>query len=230
MSLYLTLMLVSFGSCFLLSFDGKVAFYKNFKYLFPAIIAIAIPFIIWDQLFTEKGVWGFNPDYLQGLFIGELPLEEVLFFFMIPYCCVFIYEVLNAYFPNAALHRLTLMFSIFMVLSGLLMAITHLDHWYTLSACGLTVFIIALVMQKKYIWYPRAIFAFVVALFPFFLVNGTLTGMFTDEPIVWYSAEHNVGLRWGTIPLEDVFYNFSLLIPIIGIYHALKTRALKRQK
>ena len=145
MSLYLTLMLVSFGSCFLLSFDGKVAFYKNFKCLFTAIIAIAIPFIIWDQLFTEKGVWGFNPDYLQGLFIGELPLEEVLFFFMIPYCCVFIYEVLNAYFPNAALHRLTLMFSIFMVLSGLLMAITHLDHWYTLSACGLTVFIIALV-------------------------------------------------------------------------------------
>ena len=230
MSLYLTLMLVSFGSCFLLSFDGKVAFYKNFKYLFPAIIAIAIPFIIWDQLFTEKGVWGFNPDYLQGLFIGELPLEEVLFFFMIPYCCVFIYEVLNAYFPNVSLHRLTMMFSIFMVLTGLLMAVTHLDHWYTLSACGLTVFIIALVMQKKYIWYPRAVFAFVVALFPFFLVNGTLTGMFTDEPIVWYSAEHNVGLRWGTIPLEDVFYNFSLLIPIIGIYHTLKIRALKRQK
>ena len=230
MSLYLTLMLVSFGSCLMLSFDRKVSFYKNLKYLFPAITAIAVPFLIWDQLFTEKGVWGFNPDYLQGLFIGELPLEEVLFFFMIPYCCVFIYEVLNAYFPNVSLHRLTMMFSIFMVLSGLLMAVTHLDHWYTLSACGLTVFIIALVMQKKYIWYPRAVFAFVVALFPFFLVNGILTGMFTDEPIVWYSAEHNVGLRWGTIPLEDVFYNFSLLIPIIGIYHTLKTRGLMQAK
>ena len=110
------------------------------------------------------------------------------------------------------------------------MVLTHIDHWYTLSACGLTVLIIALVMQKKYVWYPRAVFAFVVALFPFFLVNGTLTGMFTDEPIVWYSAQHHVGLRWGTIPLEDVFYNFSLLIPIIGIYHALKTRALKQTK
>ena len=230
MSLYLTLMLVSFGSCFILSFDRKVAFYKNYKYLFPAITSIALPFLIWDQLFTEKGVWGFNPDYLQGLFIGELPLEEVLFFFLIPYCCVFIYEVLNAYFPNVSLHRLTLVFSVLMVLLGLIMAVTHLDHWYTLSACGLTVFIIALVMQKKYIWYPRAVFAFVVAQVPFFLVNGTLTGMLTDEPIVWYSANHITGIRWVTIPLEDVFYNFSLLTPIFGIYHVLKTRSRKHIK
>ena len=227
MSLYLILMLVSFGSCLMLSFDKKVAFYKNIKFIIPAIIAVAIPFLIWDQIFTTNGVWGFNEDYLQGLFIGELPLEEVLFFFVIPYCCLFIYEVLNAYFPNTSLHRLTMIASIFIVLSGVLMALTHLDHWYTLSACGLAALIVVFVMQQRYIWYPRAVFAFVVALLPFFIVNGILTGALTDEPVVWYSQAHITGLRLGTIPLEDLYYNFSLLMPIIGIYHFLKVRSLK---
>ena len=230
MSLYLLLMLVSFVSCLALSFDQKVAFYKNIKFLIPAITIVAIPFLIWDQIFTEYGVWGFNPSYLQGIYLGRLPLEEVLFFFFIPYCCLFIYEVLNAYFPNASLHRLTMFFSIFIVLSGVLMALTNMNQWYTLSACSLSALIVIFVMKQKYIWYPRAIFAFVAALIPFFIVNGILTGAATDEPIVWYNDAHNTGIRLLTIPLEDVFYNFSLLIPIIGIYHFLKIRSLQRSK
>ena len=227
MSLYLLLMIFSFGSCLVLSFDRKVAFYKSIRFLVPAIVVVAIPFLIWDQIFTDLGVWGFNEDYLQGFYIGKLPIEEVLFFFFIPYCCLFIYEVLIAYFPNASLHRLTMAFSIFLVLSGVLMALTHLNQWYTLSACSLTVLIVIFVMKQKYIWYPRAIFAFVVALIPFFVVNGILTGVATEEPIVWYNDSHNTGVRMLTIPIEDVFYNFSLIIPIIGIYHFLKTRSFR---
>ena len=86
MSLYLILMLACFGPCFLLSFDKKVAFFKNMRFFVPAVFAVAIPFLIWDQYFTINGVWGFNESYLQGIFIGSLPLEEVLFFFVIPYC------------------------------------------------------------------------------------------------------------------------------------------------
>ena len=223
-------MIFSFGSCFVLSFDRKVAFYKNIRFLAPAIVIVAIPFLIWDQIFTDYGVWGFNEAYLQGFYIAKLPIEEVLFFFFIPYCCLFIYEVLIAYYPNASLHRLTMAFSIFLVLTGVLMALTHLNQWYTLSACSLTVLIVIFVMKQKYIWYPRAIFAFVVALIPFFVVNGILTGLATEEPIVWYNDSHNTGIRLFTIPLEDVFYNFSLLIPIIGIYHFLKTRSFQGSK
>ncbi len=223
-------MIFSFGSCLVLSFDRKVAFYKNIRFLGPAILSVAIPFLIWDQIFTDYGIWGFNEVYLQGFYIGKLPIEEVLFFFFIPYCCLFIYEVLIAYFPNASLHKMTMAFSIFLVLSGVLMALTHLNQWYTLSACSLTVLIVIFVMKQKYIWYPRAIFAFVVALIPFFVVNGILTGVATAEPIVWYNDSHNTGIRLLTIPLEDVFYNFSLLIPIIGIYHFLKTRSFQVSK
>ena len=150
MSLYLLLMIFSFGSCLVLSFDRKVAFYKNIRFLGPAILSVAIPFLIWDQIFTDYGIWGFNEVYLQGFYIGKLPIEEVLFFFFIPYCCLFIYEVLIAYFPNASLHKMTMAFSIFLVLSGVLMALTHLNQWYTLSACSLTVLIVIFVMKQKH--------------------------------------------------------------------------------
>jgi hypothetical protein len=57
---------------------------------------------------------------------------------------------------------------------------------------------------------------------PFFIVNGVLTGMFTPEPVVWYSESHIVGWRIVTIPMEDLFYNYSLLLPIIWIHEWLK--------
>jgi len=48
---------------FLLSFDKRVHFYKKWRYLFPATVLTALIFIPWDVLFTQWGVWGFNPNY-----------------------------------------------------------------------------------------------------------------------------------------------------------------------
>ena len=224
MSLYLILMLLSFGSCFFLSFDKKVAFYKKIKFLVPATFLVAVPFLLWDEYFTTHDIWGFNPNYLQGFYLGNLPLEEVLFFFLIPYCCVFIYEVLIAYFPNVPLQGTTKIFSLIIVLSGATLSLLNLDNWYTLLACSLAVLIAVFAMQRKYSWYPRAIFAFLVVQIPFSIVNGILTGAVTPEPIVWYSPFHIVGIRILTIPIEDIFYNFSMLIPIFGLYHYFKSR------
>ena len=123
-----------------------------------------------------------------------------------------------------SLQTTTKIASLIIVLFGTTLALTHLDNWYTLSACALAVIIVVFGMQGKYIWYPRAIFAFLVAQFPFLIVNGILTGIATPEPVVWYSAYHIVGIRIFTIPVEDVFYNFSMLIPIIGLYHFFKAR------
>jgi len=63
---------------------------------------------------------------------------------------------------------------------------------------------------------------------PFLIVNGILTGAVTNEPIVWYSESHIMGPRIITIPVEDLYYNYALLLPIVAIYEVLKTRrALK---
>ena len=93
--LYLTINLASVLVPFLASFYPKHAFYKSWRNYFIANLIVATLFIIWDIIFTTIGVWGFNERYLLGLKLVNIPLEEVLFFFCIPYASVFVYFSLN---------------------------------------------------------------------------------------------------------------------------------------
>lgn len=43
-------------------------------------------------------------------------------------------------------------------------------------------------------------------------MNGILTGSFIDESVVSYDNAENLGIRLGTIPIEDVGYAFSMLL------------------
>ena len=78
MSLYGWVIIATISGPFLLSFDKKVHFYSNWKALFPALLAIGTIFLIWDSYFTTNGVWGFTAEYISGIYIANLPLEEVL--------------------------------------------------------------------------------------------------------------------------------------------------------
>ena len=57
---------------------------------------------------------------------------------------------------------------------------------------------------------------------PFLIVNGILTGAVTDEPVVWYSVDHIMGPRIYTIPVEDLFYNYAMLLPMTALYERFK--------
>ncbi|NLC48815.1 MAG: lycopene cyclase domain-containing protein, partial [Bacteroidales bacterium] len=100
MSLYTIILLASISIPFLLSFDKKLQFYKQWKYLLPSIVAIALFYIANDIYFTKIGVWGFNTDYLSSVFLFKLPIEEWLFFIAIPYASIFLHDVLHVYFPR----------------------------------------------------------------------------------------------------------------------------------
>ncbi len=159
------------------------------------------------------------------IYIGNLPLEEVLFFLVVPYACVFIYEVLRAYFPKVNLIRFAHIFAFAFTFAGLFFAMMNLEKWYTVSACSLTALLtiwVYFINKKK--WYGNFAFAYVIAMIPFLIVNGILTGAITDEPVVWYSEMHIMGPRIYTIPVEDLFYNYAMLLPVVGIYEFLKTK------
>lgn len=218
-------MLGTIAGPLILSFDKKVHFYTYFKPLFKAIAIVAASFIIWDEYFTQKGIWGFNPDYLQGIYIGRLPIEEILFFILVPYACVFIYEVLKAYFPTIKLDKFAKYFAWGMAGTSFILAVSYINNWYTASACILAFMLtIALYFRKKEAWYPQFVFAYLVAVIPFTVVNGILTGMATPEPIVWYSESHIIGPRIITIPMEDLFYNYDLLILVVYFFEKFKRK------
>ena len=62
--LYLWLNLGSFIVPFIFSFHPRLQFYKKWRSLFPAIGIMMTLFLPWDIIFTAKGFWGFNKDYL----------------------------------------------------------------------------------------------------------------------------------------------------------------------
>src|SRR6476620_1300415 len=98
--LYLTINMASLLVPFLFSFYPKHPFYKHWKNYFAANLIVAAFFIAWDIWFTKMGVWGFNPHYLTGIYFFNLPIEEVLFFIIIPYCSVFVYFSIQYLIPK----------------------------------------------------------------------------------------------------------------------------------
>ena len=153
MSLYGWIILLSFAGPFALSFDKKVAFFKDWSFVVLAAICVAIPFLIWDEFFTQWGVWGFNPRYLFKVYLGHLPLEEVLFFFVIPYNFIFLLRVIQAYFPNRNVAKLPQLFAFLFIFSSVLWVLLYAKNYYTFLACALSGVLTLLLRKKKMV--PR---------------------------------------------------------------------------
>jgi lycopene cyclase domain-containing protein len=100
MSLYLLLNLASVSIPFIFSFHPKLKFYKTWTSFLPALFISAFIFILWDIAFTSMGIWGFNPVYLEGIYIKGLPVEEILFFICIPYASLFSVHAFTLLFPR----------------------------------------------------------------------------------------------------------------------------------
>lgn len=57
-----------------------------------AIVPVAVVFLAWDAVAVAAGVWSFNPRYVTGVELpGQIPVEEVLFFVVIPLCGLLTY-------------------------------------------------------------------------------------------------------------------------------------------
>lgn len=212
MSSYLYLVLNGLTLFFplVLSFDKKVAFYKTWPGVFLGVIFVGIPFIIWDIFFTKAGIWGFNPTYLTGITIYNLPIEEVLFFITVPFACTFIYACAKAYFHQLKFQGLNRVFVIFLSAYTLGILLLGWGGVYTMttvfSAILLGVFLIYFRSSLRHL--PVA---FLFGLIGFFLVNGVLTGAVTENPVVWYNDLENTGVRIYTIPMDDIIYGWVLL-------------------
>lgn len=224
--LYLILTLGSLSIPLLYSvFEKKFHFIQYAKSAFLSILLVAIPFIIWDVLFTKFGIWGFNNTYHLPFDLLGMPIEEWLFFFCIPYACLFTHEVLTYYLPNFKLSKAATIISggLILILIFILL-LFHFGKWYT--TLNFIFFILLLVygLKSHLEVLQRYFLSFLIILIPFLLVNGILTGSFINEPVVWYNDNENLGFRIFTIPFEDVFYAFNLLFSVQLIFNSLKQK------
>jgi len=204
-----------------LSFDKKVHFFKSWKFIWPGMTLTALFFLFWDVLFTVKGVWSFNPHYIVGINLGGLPLEEIFFFITVPFACIFIYACLNYYIKWEMTNRLTQVINNLIIMLSILGAILYYDRLYTIVTFGLLLVLMPLLQYIfKVRWLNRFYLTYLVALVPFYIVNGILTSI----PVVMYNNSENMGRRIGTIPVEDHFYLIILLLMNIGFFEYFKTK------
>jgi lycopene cyclase domain-containing protein len=198
---------------FLFSFHPKLNFYKRWISFFSAALISTMVFIPWDIYFTHLKVWGFNPAYLSGLYIGNLPLEEVLFFFCIPYSCVFSYHFIAGLIEKGLPTKTVNLITFILVGLSIGMAILFGIHSYTAYTFTLLAVLLAAVQFLFRVkWLAKFYLVYAILLIPFLIVNGLLTGTGLQQPIVWYNNAETIGIRILTIPVEDIFYGMDLIL------------------
>ena len=225
MSLYFILLISTISIPLILSFDKKLHFYKQWKYVFPSIFTIAAIYILFDIYFTQLGIWGFNPRYHSNIIFFNLPLEEWLFFIIVPYASIFLHEAIVLYFPNLKLNnRITKAITISIIIICVIVAMFNLNKTYTLYiSILLTISLLLSIFDKSEV-IRNLYLTFIVILIPFIIVNSILTGSFIDQEAVWYNNNEHMGIRFFTIPIEDFGYAFSLILLNLMLIGKLRQR------
>lgn len=219
MSYYFKILFLSISIPFFLSFDKRVKFYQKFRILLFSIPTSSIVFILWDIFFAYNNVWGFNDKYISGLSFIYLPIEEILFFFIIPFCCLFTYFILKKY--NVVFFSWSGWSTFHITLSFVFLFIAYINFSkiYTfICLFFLSMILLIISFYKHKVNYNLFYTNFTLMLIPFTIVNGALTGSFLGQTVVWYNASEILNVYFATIPIEDVAYCFLLILINVIFY------------
>ncbi len=92
--------LIVLGACLLITAPLEVfgrGVYRQPGRVAAAILPVAAVFLIWDAIAVAANVWWYNPRYILGVIApGDLPLEELLFFLVIPLCGLLTYSAVDS--------------------------------------------------------------------------------------------------------------------------------------
>ena len=226
MSTYLLINIAIIIFPLLASFEPRFIHHiRNMKPILASILLVGIPFVAYDMLATAAGFWSFNPAHVGSLHLLNIPMEEVLFFITAPFSCLFVYECIIHFFRDRSLNIPPVFFS---ALPALLItgSILTLPLLYTSSILAISAFTILLVrLARPAILQSSAFYIFLpITFFLFLAFNYILTSI----PIVIYGPEFNSGIRILTIPIEDSFFNFSMLTLNLLVYLWAKEILLRR--
>jgi lycopene cyclase domain-containing protein len=62
-----------------------------------AVLPVGAVFVLWDVVAIANHLWTYNPAYVTGVNIPfRMPIEEVLFFLVIPLCALLTYNAVSA--------------------------------------------------------------------------------------------------------------------------------------
>lgn len=79
-----------------LEFVLNARVYRRWRLLLWSLLPVAAVFVVWDVIAIARGHWWYSPRYTTGILLpGGLPLEELVFFLVIPVCGLLTYEAVG---------------------------------------------------------------------------------------------------------------------------------------
>jgi lycopene cyclase domain-containing protein len=75
----------------------KVNVLRRARRLLLTVLPVVVVFVLWDLAAIAAGHWRFDPAQTTGILLpGGLPLDEVLFFVVVPVCAILGFEAVRA--------------------------------------------------------------------------------------------------------------------------------------
>ena len=190
----------------ILAFRQKLTGRMVMAYLI-SFITIGSVFIISDMILVNNQIWSFNSDFTLGIKLGNLPIEEILFFLIIPFSCILIYELIKKTNVEVKFNykpTLYLLMILLIITSYAAEAKIYTSFITILTALFLGVMLIVNKnnLASKNFWIYN-----LICLIPFLIIDLILTFL----PIVSYNPAAILSIRIITIPIEDICYSFLML-------------------
>ncbi|CAI9401961.1 lycopene cyclase domain-containing protein [Aestuariimicrobium sp. T2.26MG-19.2B] len=92
---YLALMAACLVLTLPLEFVLRARVYRRPLRLLVSLLPTVAVFVAWDVLGIIRDHWSYSPRFTSGLMIGPMPLEELVFFIVIPICGLLTYEAVG---------------------------------------------------------------------------------------------------------------------------------------
>ena len=74
--------------------DARV--YRRLRSLLFALVPVVVVFSVWDVIGIVAHHWSYNPRFVTGIrLFFDMPLEELVFFIVIPICGLLTYEAVG---------------------------------------------------------------------------------------------------------------------------------------
>lgn len=89
---YLGVMLACVLGTLPLEYFYRARVWRRFRRTALSVLPVAAVFVTWDYLAAAAGWWHFDPAFITGLWVGGLPIEELVFFLVIPVCGILTLE------------------------------------------------------------------------------------------------------------------------------------------
>ena len=207
-----------------LFFLPKLQFTKNSKFIFLAVFITVFIFSVPTQFLEQLKVIQFNSLYLTGTTLWELPVEELLFSFIMPLTGLAIYIFLNVYYPYNKLEKYSLALS--NILLGIFIAIIYFGY-HNLYALFTFAILFVFLLYVEYVNKTRFMYRFyrawLVSLVPFYIVSVIVNSL----PVIVYNEKETLMFNLLKVPFESPFYYMGMLLLTVYFYEVFKNRVVK---